>query len=37
MVIARFDDDGRWVEDWNCWDQLGLLQQVGVVPTAAAA
>jgi steroid delta-isomerase-like uncharacterized protein len=36
MVIARFDADGRWVEDWNCWDQLGLLQQVGVVPPQSA-
>ncbi len=37
MVIARFDSDGRWIEDWNCWDQLGLLQQVGVVPAPTAA
>ena len=37
MVIARFDEGGRWIEDWNCWDQLGLLQQVGVVPAPAAA
>ena len=32
MVIARFDDAGRWIEDWNCWDQLGLLQQIGALP-----
>ena len=37
MVIARFDEGGHWIEDWNCWDQLGLLQQVGVVPAPAAA
>ena len=37
MVIARFDDAGRWIEDWNCWDQLGLLQQVGVAPEPNAA
>jgi len=37
MVIARFDESGRWIEDWNCWDQLGLLQQVGAVPAHAAA
>jgi steroid delta-isomerase-like uncharacterized protein len=37
MVIARFDEDGRWIEDWNCWDQLGLLQQLGAVPTPSAA
>jgi predicted ester cyclase len=36
MVIARFDDSGKWIEDWNCWDQLGMLQQLGVVPAAAA-
>jgi len=32
MVIARFDDQARWVEDWNAWDQLGLLQQIGAIP-----
>ncbi len=32
MVIARFDEAGKWVEDWNSWDQLGLLQQLGVIP-----
>jgi predicted ester cyclase len=37
MVIARFDEAGRWVEDWNSWDQLGLLQQLGVIPAPAAA
>lgn len=36
MVIARFDGQARWVEDWNAWDQLGLLQQIGVVPQPAA-
>jgi len=35
MVIARFDEAGKWVEDWASWDQLGLLQQVGVIPAAA--
>jgi steroid delta-isomerase-like uncharacterized protein len=24
---------GKIVEMWDCWDALGLLQQVGVVPT----
>ena len=24
--------DGKIVEMWDCWDALGLLQQVGVVP-----
>jgi len=37
MVIARFDDAGKWVEDWNAWDQLGLLQQIGVIPAPATA
>jgi predicted ester cyclase len=35
MVIARFDGAGKWVEDWASWDQLGMLQQLGVVPTPA--
>lgn len=37
MVIARFDEAGKWVEDWACWDQLGMLQQLGVIPAPAAA
>jgi predicted ester cyclase len=37
MVIARFDEAGNWVEDWANWDQLGLLQQLGVIPAPAAA
>ena len=28
MVIARFDEAGKWVEDWASWDQLGMLQQL---------
>jgi predicted ester cyclase len=31
MVIAHFDAHGQWLEDWVSWDQLGLLQQLGVV------
>jgi steroid delta-isomerase-like uncharacterized protein len=23
---------GKIVESWNCWDMLGMLQQLGVVP-----
>ncbi len=34
MVIARFDEAGKWVEDWANWDQLGLLQQIGAIPPA---
>jgi hypothetical protein len=26
MVIARFDEAGKWVEGWNSWDQLGMLR-----------
>jgi predicted ester cyclase len=37
MVIARFDQAGKWVEDWASWDQLGMLQQVGVVPALTNA
>jgi steroid delta-isomerase-like uncharacterized protein len=29
--------DGRIAEEWNHFDQLGLLQQLGVVPTPGAA
>lgn len=37
MVIARFNEAGKWVEDWNSWDQLGMLQQLGVIPATNAA
>jgi predicted ester cyclase len=37
MVIARFDDAGKWVEDWASWDQLGMMQQLGVIPAPNAA
>jgi steroid delta-isomerase-like uncharacterized protein len=32
FLQARFAD-GKWAEDWVSWDQLGMLQQLGVVPT----
>jgi predicted ester cyclase len=35
-VISRFVGD-RWVEDWPNWDALGILQQLGVVPTVELA
>lgn len=35
MVMARFDDAGKWVEDWAAIDQLGMLQQLGVIPALA--
>jgi steroid delta-isomerase-like uncharacterized protein len=28
---------GKIVESWNAWDMLGLLQQIGIVPTMGAA
>lgn len=34
MVIARFDEAGKWVEDWANWDQLGMLRQIGAIPAA---
>jgi predicted ester cyclase len=37
MVIARFNEAGMWVEDWANWDQLGMLQQLGVIPAPTAA
>ena len=27
---------GKIVESWNCWDTLGMLQQIGVVPRLGA-
>jgi len=27
---------GKIVESWNCWDTLGMLQQLGVVPQVGA-
>ncbi len=32
--IARFAG-GKIVEEWSHWDQLGLLQQLGVIPAPA--
>ena len=34
MVIARYDADGKWLEDWAAWDRLGLLEQIGAIPPA---
>ena len=32
IVILRVSE-GRLVEAWNSWDQLGLLKQIGVITT----
>jgi predicted ester cyclase len=38
MVITRFDAAGKWVvEDWASWDQLGMMQQLGVIAAPVAA
>jgi predicted ester cyclase len=29
--------DGKIVEEWTNWDTLGMLQQIGAVPTPSAA
>ena len=31
IIISRFEN-GLWHEDWVSWDQLGMLQQLGVIP-----
>ena len=36
LTIDRIAD-GKIVESWNNWDTLGMLQQIGVVPTLAPA
>jgi steroid delta-isomerase-like uncharacterized protein len=33
IVLVQFAD-GRIVRGWNSWDQLGLLQQLGAIPSA---
>jgi len=36
ISIARFAD-GKVVEGWDCWDQLGMLEQIGVYKPPRAA
>ena len=36
MSIARLKD-GKFVESWNNWDALGLMQQLGALPSTAEA
>ncbi len=33
IIISRFEY-GLWREDHVCWDRLGMLEQLGVIPTA---
>ena len=33
IVVIRISK-GQFVEGWNSWDQLGLLRQIGALPTA---
>ena len=32
--IWRFDANGKWVECWSGFDELGLLEQLGGIPEA---
>ena len=36
ITIARFAD-GKMVEGWDVWDQLGMLEQIGVYKQPVAA
>ena len=36
VITSKFKD-GKIVETWSLFDQLGLMQQLGVVPTPEAA
>jgi len=36
IIISRFEND-LWCEDWVCWDQFGMLQQLGVIAMPGAA
>lgn len=36
IVISRFAD-GKWQEDWLSFDALGMLQQLGAIPTPGRA
>ena len=36
MDFMRFEN-GKVVERWGAWDQLGMMQQLGVIPAEAPA
>ncbi len=31
IIMSRFEN-GLWAEDHVCWDQFGMMQQLGVIP-----
>ena len=33
IIMSRFES-GLWREDHVCWDRLGMLEQLGVIPSA---
>ena len=35
VELLRVGPDGRFIEHWCIWDELGLLRQIGAAPTAA--
>jgi steroid delta-isomerase-like uncharacterized protein len=35
ISIDRFDEQGRFAEGWGNWDGIGLLRQIGALPTAS--
>jgi predicted ester cyclase len=36
LTLSRLEA-GKIVEEWTNWDTLGMLQQIGAIPTEAAA
>jgi predicted ester cyclase len=36
LSMDRFDADGKLVESWDQWDNLGFMSQLGVSPEAIA-
>ena len=35
VEVLRASGDGSFVEHWQCWDQLGLLRQLGAIEEPA--
>lgn len=35
LILSRFEN-GKWAQDYAQWDALGLLQQLGLIPTPQA-